>query len=275
MQNYIKQIKQASKERIREIKTKAKNDIKAEKQHTLEVLASKDLAYKQKLELQKQREEEARIPKRYSIGEEIFNSVTHGIGAGLALAAVVLLVTKAAISAPQGEKGFYITGVAIFGGCMFVLYLMSTLYHALTPYHVKKVFAIFDHSSIYLLIAGTYTPLCLGALRHENGWWLFGIIWVLAICGITFYSIFGSKMRALSAITYVLMGWLIVFAWKPLVRALPPNACVFLIAGGITYTIGCIFYALKKVKWTHFIWHLFVLGGSILHFFAVWFSIHA
>ena len=199
MQNSIKQIKQASKEKIREIKAKAKSDIKAEKQRTLEILASKELLYKQKLELQKQREEEARIPKRYSIGEEIFNSVTHGIGAGLAIAAIVLLVIKAVLYAPHGEKGFFITGVAIYGGCLFVLYLMSTLYHALTPYHVKKVFAVFDHSSIYLLIAGTYTPLCLGALRSHNGWWRFGIIWALAICGITFYSIFGSRMRALSA----------------------------------------------------------------------------
>ena len=273
MENSVKQIKQASKEKIRDIKAKAKNDIKAEKQRTLEILASKEFLYKQKLDLQKQREEEARIPKRYSIGEEIFNSVTHGIGAGLAIAAIVLLVIKTVLYAPQGEKGFYITSVAIYGACLFVLYLMSTLYHALTPYHVKKIFAVFDHSSIYLLIAGTYTPLCLGALRSHNGWWLFGIIWGLAVCGITFYSVFGSKMRALSAITYVLMGWLIVFAWKPLSQALPEISRNLLIWGGITYTVGCIFYALKKVKWTHCIWHLFVLGGSIMHFFAVWFSI--
>lgn len=216
---------------------------------------------------------EATIPKRYSIGEEIFNSVTHGVGAGLAVAATVLLIVRAVLYAPADGRGFYVTSFAIFGASLVVLYLMSTLYHALTPYGAKKVFAIFDHSSIYLLIAGTYTPFCLTTLRGSVGWVLFGIIWGLAIAGMTFYAIFGSRMRILSAITYVLMGWLVVFAFKPMVQNLNPLSLKLVLAGGVAYTVGCIFYALKKIKWMHCIWHIFVMFGSILHFFSVYFSL--
>jgi hemolysin III len=146
---------------------------------------------------------------------------------------------------------------------------MSTLYHALTPYGVKKVFAVFDHSSIYLLIAGTYTAFCLSALRGKLGWTLFGVIWALAFAGITCYAIFGSRMRLLSLFTYIPMGWIIIFAAKPMYYALPHTSLLFLILGGCAYTVGTIFYALKKIKWTHCIWHVFVLAGSIFHFFSV------
>ncbi|WP_052296217.1 PAQR family membrane homeostasis protein TrhA [Treponema brennaborense] len=216
---------------------------------------------------------EAAIPKRYSIGEEIFNSVTHGIGAGLAAAAIVLLIVRAVVYAPDDGKGFYITSFAVFGASLFVLYLMSTLYHALTPYGAKKVFAIFDHSSIYLLIAGTYTPFCLTVLRGTMGWVLFAVIWGLAVAGMTFYAIFGSRMRLLSAVTYVLMGWLVVVAFKPMSETLPWLSLVLLITGGVAYTVGCIFYALKKIKWMHSVWHLFVIAGSAFHFFSVYYSI--
>ena len=218
---------------------------------------------------------ESAIPKRYSIGEEIFNSVTHGIGAGLAVAATVLLIVRAVLYAPADGRGFYVTSFAIFGASLVVLYLMSTLYHALTPYGAKKVFAIFDHSSIYLLIAGTYTPFCLTALRGTVGWVLFGVIWGLAVTGMTFYAIFGSRMRLLSAITYILMGWLVVFAIKPMVQALNPLSLKLVIAGGVAYTAGCAFYAMKKIKWMHCMWHIFVILGSVLHFFAVYFSVPA
>ncbi|MBO5136982.1 MAG: hemolysin III family protein [Spirochaetaceae bacterium] len=273
-------------QKIKKIKTQAKQDIRSIKEkRNLEIKALKAQAYSAakpvKAELKQQkaaakavrRAEEASIPKRYSIGEEIFNSVTHGIGAGLAVAAIVLLAVRASVYAPVGEKGFYVTSFVIFGASMFILYLMSTLYHALTPYGAKKVFAIFDHSSIYLLIAGTYTPYCLTTLRGPIGWVLFGIIWGLAVAGMTFYAIFGSKMRILSAITYILMGWLVVFAFKPMAEALPKLSLILLIIGGVVYTIGCIFYALKKIKWMHCIWHIFVIFGSILHFFSVYFSV--
>ena len=273
----IKEIKEAAKNRIKAVKASAKEEI-----HRIQMecyVALKPAKAAKKVEKAQQRAErkayEATIPKRYSIGEEIFNSITHGIGAGLAVAATVLLVVRAVLLAPTGEKGFYVTSFAIFGASLVILYLMSTLYHALTPYGAKKVFAIFDHSSIYLLIAGTYTPFCLTTLRGAVGWTLFGIIWVLAVAGMTFYAIFGSRMRVLSAITYILMGWLVVFAIKPMVQNLNPLSLMLVVAGGIAYTVGCIFYALKKIKWMHCIWHIFTIFGSILHFFAVYFSLQA
>lgn len=272
-QNLVKAIKSDCKDQIKSIRNDAKAQIKAVKRRTLEILASKEASYAKKLEIQKQRDAEALIPKRYTIGEEIFNSVSHGIGAGLSIAALVLLIVRAAVYAPQNEKAFFITGFALFGAMLIILYLMSTLYHALTPYHVKKIFGIFDHSSIYLLISGTYTPFCLGVLRQHGGWLLFGIIWGLTIVGIISYAIFGSKMRLLSAVTYVIMGWLICFYWKQLRATVPTETIFFLLAGGIVYTLGIIFYALKKIKWTHCVWHLFVLAGSILHFFSVFYSL--
>ncbi|MBO5236936.1 MAG: hemolysin III family protein [Spirochaetaceae bacterium] len=271
----IKEIKQKAKQDIYSIKEERNKQIQTLKQENLAILKPTKAALKQQRAIAKAEKKaaEAALPKRYSIGEEIFNSVTHGIGAGLAVAALVLLIIRAAIYAPQDGKGFYITSFAIFGSCLFILYLMSTLYHALTPYGAKKVFAIFDHTSIYLLIAGTYTPFCLTTLRGPIGWVLFGIIWALAIAGMTFYAIFGSRMRVLSAITYILMGWLVVFAFKPMAEALPKLSLILLILGGVAYTVGCIFYALKKIKWMHSIWHIFVIFGSVLHFFSVYFSI--
>ncbi|MFI3257206.1 MAG: hemolysin III family protein [Spirochaetales bacterium] len=199
--------------------------------------------------------------------------MTHGIGAGLAVAALVLLIVKAVFYAPPGQTAYYVVSWTIFGSTLIILYMMSTLYHALTPRKAKAVFAIFDHSAIYLLIAGTYTPFCLGSLRGSVGWTLFGIIWGLAIIGIVMYSIFGKKARVFSVITYLIMGWLIVFAFGPMRQVLPQTSLSFLIAGGSAYTLGVIFYSLKKIKWMHPIWHLFVLAGSIFHFFAVYFSI--
>jgi hemolysin III len=234
----------------------------------VEVYAEKIREHKQAIRNLK-RDREAAIPKRYTIGEEIANSITHGVGTGLSIAALVLLVTRAAVYAPAGSKAFYIVGFTVFGATLIVLYLMSTLYHALTPSNVKKVFAVFDHSSIYLLIAGTYTAFCLSALRGTLGWTLFGVVWGIAIVGITCYAIFGSKMRFLSLFTYIPMGWIVVFAAKPIFSALPRISALFMILGGLAYTLGTIFYALKKVKWTHSIWHVFVLAGSICHFFSV------
>lgn len=271
----VREIKEDARNRIRRIKASAKKEIQQVKMEAYAALKPAKAA--RKLERYQERLErkayEATIPKRYSIGEEIFNSVTHGVGAGLAVAATVLLIVRAVLYAPADGRGFYVTSFAIFGASLVVLYLMSTLYHALTPYGAKKVFAIFDHSSIYLLIAGTYTPFCLTTLRGSVGWVLFGIIWGLAIAGMTFYAIFGSRMRILSAITYVLMGWLVVFAFKPMVQNLNPLSLKLVLAGGVAYTVGCIFYALKKIKWMHCIWHIFVMFGSVFHFFAVYFSL--
>ncbi len=212
------------------------------------------------------------IKRRYSIGEEIGNAVTHGIGAGLSVAALVILIIRANRLASSDLKAEYIVGFTIFGASLILMYLFSTLYHAL-PLGAKKVFGIFDHCSIYVLIAGTYTAYCLTVLNGFAGWTIFGIIWGMAVIGIVLYSVFGSRIRAMSVLTYIPMGWLIVFAIRPLKAQLPTLSFKFLLFGGIAYTVGFIFYAMKKIKWSHGIWHLFVLAGSILHFFSLFFSL--
>jgi len=218
------------------------------------------------------------IKKRYSLGEEIASAITHGIGTELSIAGLVLLIVKAAKFAPLQYKAAYIVGFTIFGASLVILYLASTLYHSMKNPTAKKVFGIFDHSAIYLLIAGTYTAYCLTALHGALGWTIFGIIWALAIAGITCYAIFGSKMRKLSAITYIPMGLLIIFASGPmkasLVAASGSNVSwYFLLIGGACYIVGTAFYAMKKVKWMHSVWHLFVIAGSLMHFFSVYLSI--
>lgn len=273
----IRSIKQKAREEILAVKAKYSDDPeRAQKKlsvHLFNLSERRKFYDERKAALAERRAQEAKIPKRYSMGEEIFNSVSHGVGAGLSVAAIVLLIIRAVIYAPAGSEGITITSFAIFGASLFILYLMSTLYHALTPYGVKNVFQIFDHSSIFLLIAGTYTPYCLIALHGVRGWVLFGIIWGLAVAGISIYCVFGNKMRLASSITYILMGWLIVFEGKVIYNALPHMSFVLLITGGAAYTAGCPFYMLKKIKWTHSIFHIFVLVGSILHFFSVYYMI--
>lgn len=212
------------------------------------------------------------ISKRYTTGEEILNAITHGIGALLSIAALVLLILKAVFSAPVEYKAQCVVGFTIFGSSLVILYVFSTLYHAL-PLGAKKLFGIFDHCSIYILIAGTYTAYCLTALRGAVGWVIFGVIWGLAVVGIALYAVFGSRVRVLSVVTYIPMGWLIIFATKPLSEQLPLLSFRYLIVGGLVYTVGCVFYALKKIKWMHGVWHLFVLGGSVMHFFSIYYSI--
>lgn len=201
--------------------------------------------------------------KSYTLGEELFNSISHGIGALVSIAAIVLLV----VFSPKTP--LVITSVSIYGSTLILLYVMSCLYHAFTNLRVKKVFQILDHCSIYLLIAGTYTPYCLVCLKGALGWTIFGIIWGLAVVGITIYSIFKKKARKFNSFTYVLMGWLIFLAFIPLKKSLPSHSFSLLIWGGVLYTLGFPFYQAKEAKWAHSIFHLFVLGGSILHFFSV------
>ena len=212
------------------------------------------------------------IIKRYTIGEEIVNAVTHGIGALLSIAALVLLIVRAALYAPDTYRVSCIVGFTIFGVSLIILYLFSTLYHAL-PLRTKRLFGIFDHCAIYILIAGTYTAYCLTALRGVVGWSIFGVIWGLAVTGIALYAIFGSRVRIFSVLTYIPMGWLIIFAVRPFKAQLPLLSFRFLILGGLLYTAGCIFYTMKRIKWMHGVWHLFVLAGSIMHFFSLYFSV--
>lgn len=202
-----------------------------------------------------------------TLGEEIFNSITHGIGALLSIAALVILVVFAAIRG----NAWHVVSFSIFGSTLVLLYLSSTLYHSFTKENVKNLFARFDHASIFLLIAGTYTPFVLTVLRGPLGWTLFGIIWGLAIAGVVIRSIYLTRFRKLMVGIYLTMGWLFLIAVVPMVRNLPSASTVFLFVGGGCYSLGVIFYAWRNLKYGHGIWHLFVLAGSIMHFFSIFY----
>ena len=269
----IIEIKRASKEQIKKVKQELKQKKLEQKNKGKVVSLSKaDKLEKKQLLREAKRLEYVTRKNRYSPGEEIFNSIASCVGAGLAIAATVLLILRAVFS-PAEPKAFYVTGVSVFGGTLILMYLISTLYHALAPIGAKKIFAILDHCSVYIFVAGTYTPFCLGAFHGTQGWVLFGIIWALAIIGVILYAVYGSHMRIASAVTYFFMGWMIIVAIKPVSAALPSLSLLFLVLGGVVYTLGIFFYAMKSMKWFHSIWHLFVIAGSILHFFAVFFSI--
>ncbi|MCU0664432.1 MAG: hemolysin III family protein [Myxococcota bacterium] len=201
--------------------------------------------------------------------QEIANAVTHGIGAGLAIAALAVLVTFAGL---QGDP-WKVVSFSIYGSMLVLLYMASTLYHALVPRKAKKVFQILDHSAIYLVIAGTYTPFMLVTLRGPWGWTLFGITWGLAALGVTLTALFIDKLKLGAVLTYVGMGWMIVIAFKPLIAELSMGGLWWLLAGGFSYTIGILFYANKRIPFHHTIWHMFVLGGSTAHFFAMLFYV--
>lgn len=229
----------------------------------------------QKLEEQKlnelnQKKKEA--IKKYSLGEEIFSSIVHGIGALLAIAALVLLIV---FTVKHDGTAIDVVGVTIYGGTLILLYTMSTLYHSISNKKAKRILQIFDHCSIYFLIAGTFTPLTFTVLRNtgKTTWLVFGFVWLMAILGTILYSVFPRKFKVLNVSSYALMGWSALFLIPALLKELSAINCIasiyWLIIGGITYTVGIIFYSLKKVKYFHSIFHIFVLGGSICHFFCV------
>ncbi|MBS4056343.1 MAG: hemolysin III family protein [Bacteroidetes bacterium] len=202
--------------------------------------------------------------------EEIANTLSHGVGMLLATAGLTLLVVFGAI---YGNV-WHIVSYAVFGSCMILLYASSTVFHAATRPRVKYYLNKLDHSSIYLLIAGSYTPISLISLRGPVGWTLFGIIWALAIAGIVFKLWFYSaRYRKISAWLYVVMGWMVVIAIVPVIRNVPPVSLWFLFAGGLCYTGGVLFYLKKRIRYFHFVFHLFVLAGSICHFFSFLFLI--
>jgi len=203
--------------------------------------------------------------KAYSLGEEIANAITHGLGVALSIAALVLLV----IAAARTGNGWQLASAITYGVTMVLLYLASTLYHSIPAPRARRVFKVIDHSAIYLLIAGTYTPFTLVTLRDTGGWWLFGIIWALAITGVSLEAFWVYRPKWVSAVVYLGMGWLVVVAMKPLLANLPTGGVWLLAAGGLAYTLGTVFYVLKKVPYTHMIWHLFVIAGSVCHFLAV------
>lgn len=201
-----------------------------------------------------------------SLGEEIANSITHGAGLLAAIAAIPLLLL--ASSGPR--DGWQIVGVVIFGMALVLLYVASTLYHAMPASRAKRVLRVVDHSAIYVLIAGTYTPFTLGALRGPWGWTLLGIIWALALLGIAAKCTVGFRFPRLSTLLYLSMGWMVVIAIRPLIDNVSPAGLAWLVAGGLCYTGGVFFYATdKKLRYGHALWHLFVVAGSTCHFFAV------
>ncbi len=204
-----------------------------------------------------------------ALGDEIANSVTHGVGVLLSIVGLVFLM----IVAGRHGTAWHIVSCAIYGSTLVLLYLFSTLYHALPGRRTKYVFRIFDHSSIYLLIAGTYTPFMLVNLRGPWGWSIFVVIWTLAISGVVFKSVAIGRFAVLSATIYVLMGWLILIAIRPLLHAIPWNGFLWLAAGGVCYTVGVIFFATDRIRYFHMIWHLFVMAGSACHYVAVLLSV--
>ena len=198
-------------------------------------------------------------------GEEIANAVSHGMGFLAAVAATPWLI----MSAMRNGSASYVVGVSIFALTMMLMYMTSTLYHSLPGSRAKKILRILDHNAIFLLIAGTYTPIALGVLSGGWGWTLFGLVWGLATAGIILKSFSGHKYHYISMIIYVAMGWLVVIAAKPLFEAMPFAGIMWLLAGGLCYTGGIVFYRMKSVPYMHFVWHLFVVAGTVCHFVAI------
>lgn len=207
------------------------------------------------------------VPPQYTLGEEIANSITHGIGAALGVAALVVMIVKAAVA---GSHPASLASAIIFGIALILEYLASTLYHAIAPAAAKRVFRIIDHSCIYVLIAGTYTPFCLITLGEAGGIPLCIAVWALAIAGVLFEAFMRERQpHWLTAVMYVAMGWLVLFRLPQLIGALHPTALFLLAAGGVCYTIGAVFYVLKKIRYMHTVFHVWVLAGSVLQFLAV------
>ncbi len=206
-----------------------------------------------------------REKRPYTVGEEIANSVIHGVGVALSIAGLTLLVTLAAMSGDRWQ----LAAAIVYGSTLILEYTASTLYHSLPWPTAKHVFKIVDHAGIYLLIAGTYTPFTLVTVRNDGGWWLFGIVWTLAAVGIATEAAWAYRPRWVSVAVYLGMGWLVVTAIRPLIANLDPAGVSLLVAGGLAYTVGTVFYIYKRIPYFHAVWHLFVLAGSVCHFLAV------
>ena len=202
-------------------------------------------------------------------GEEIANGFTHALGAALGVAGLVILVTSAAM---KGDP-WKVVSFSVFGATLIILYTMSTLYHFAKKERAKKFLHILDHASIFLLIAGTYTPVALVTMRGPWGWSIFGIIWGIALVGIILKIFYTGRFNGLSTALYLAMGWLIVIALKPLLTLMPREGLYWFLAGGISYSLGTVFYSWKNLRYNHAVWHLFVMGGSACHFFGIYFQI--
>src|SRR5699024_3507078 len=205
----------------------------------------------------------------FSKQEEIAHAITHGIGVLLSIAGLVLLIIFASL---EGDVWQIISGI-VFGTTMLLMYIASTVVHSLPKGKWKDIFQIFDHSSIYLFIAGTYTPFLLVHLRGDVGWTLFVVIWGIAIVGVVFKIFFVKKFILLSTLFYLFMGWLIVLVWEPLTSIVPSNGITLLMIGGILYSVGAIFFIWRSLPYHHAVWHLFVIAGSAFHFFSIFYYV--
>ncbi|MCA9765583.1 MAG: hemolysin III family protein [Carnobacterium sp.] len=207
--------------------------------------------------------------KRYLIINEVFNAITHGIGLGLSVAGLVILLYKAANNGTTIELFSYI----VYGSTLMLLYLCSTLYHSLSFTRARKLFKVFDHMSIFLLIAGTYTPYTLITIGGSLGWTLFGIVWSIAFIGVMYKALWINHLQKYSTWLYIIMGWICIFALKPIYTGLGFNGFLLLLSGGLSFTIGAIFYSLRNVRFMHVVWHLFVLAGTIFMYFSILFYV--
>jgi hemolysin III len=205
----------------------------------------------------------------YSEAEELVNRLTHGVGALLSVIGVTALIVMAA----RGHDGYRIVSACIYGGSMVTFYCLSTAYHSVRKPYVRYVFRILDHASIYLMIAGSYTPFALVSLRGPWGWSLFGTVWGLGTVGAVLKIFTTHRLRFIGPLLYILLGWIVVIALKPLSAALATNGMLLLFAGGLAYTIGVIFYLWDRLPFNHAIWHLFVLAGSACHFCAIFYYV--
>jgi hemolysin III len=204
--------------------------------------------------------------------DEILNSITHGIGVLLSIAGLVLLLVFAATTG-YGDAWKFVS-FSIYGASLIVLFTASTLYHGIQNKRIKKFLNIFDHAAIFVLIAGTYTPFTLVSLRGPWGWSIFGVVWGLAIAGVVFKLFFYTdRLRMLSAVIYLMMGWIILVAIRPLIQEVPVGGLYWLLAGALFYSLGIVFYIRRKNRFNHVIWHLFVLAGAISHFFSIFFYV--
>jgi hemolysin III len=209
------------------------------------------------------------VAPRYTIGEEIANSVTHGVGLLLSIAGLAVLI----VFASRLGNAWHVVSCTIFATTLILQYTFSTLYHSIQIPRTKSMLRVLDHSAIFLLIAGTYTPFMLVNLRGPWGWSLFSIVWSLALLGVLFQVSLLRRWQGVSLALYIGMGWVVVFAIKPMLAAVAPGGLILLLLGGLAYTSGVIFYLWKGLRYHHAIWHGFVLAGSILHFFAVLFYV--
>jgi len=208
------------------------------------------------------------VQTHFRLGDILANAITHGVGAVLAIAGAAYLI----VVSTRGSA-WVVVSCSIFAGTLVLVYLCSTLYHSLVRTRARHVFHVLDHGAIYLLIAGTYTPFTLVSLRGPVGWTLFGIVWALAIAGIIFKSFAVGRFAAASAAVYLFQGWVVVFAARPLLHAISPQGLAWLGAGGLAYTFGIVFFALDRIRYFHAAWHLFVLAGSVAHYFAILFYV--